>query len=103
MKKEVPGFIGNYIMSRLQNRARYMVQNDYCTFLDVDTSMEYGFNYKMGPFRLMDHMGIDVLFAQMKKLYEETGEKGDMYDVFEDMVAKGHLGKKSGKGFYDYN
>ena len=103
MKKEVPGFIGNYILSRLQSRARFMVHNGYCTFRDVDTSMEYGFNYKMGPFRLMDQVGIDVHFAQLKKLYAETGEKPDMYDQLEQMVAEGHLGKKSGKGFYDYN
>ena len=57
----------------------------------------------MGPFRLMDQVGIDVHFAQLKKLYAETGEKPDMYDQLEQMVAEGHLGKKSGKGFYDYN
>ena len=102
MKKEIPGFIGNYIMSRLQQRARYMVQDDFCTVEDADASMEYGFNYQFGPFRFMDHNGIDKHFAQLQVLYSQTGKTPDMYDRLEEMVTLGHTGVAAGKGFYDY-
>ena len=69
---------------------------------DVDTAMEHGFGHKMGPFRTNDLTGIDVTFARMQAAYEKTGKKDDMYDIYEDMVKKGHIGRKTGKGFYDY-
>ena len=64
--------------------------------------MEYGFNHKMGPFRLNDLTGIDLTYTIMKETYEKTGEKPDMYDVYEKMVQEGRLGRRVGHGFYDY-
>ena len=101
-KKEIPGFAGNYLVAGLTERARYLVQNGYCTPQEVDTALEYGFNHKMGVFRMNDLTGIDLSFDMLKSRYEQTGVKGDMYDVYEQMVKEGRLGRKSGKGFYDY-
>ena len=101
-KKEIPGFAGNYLVAGLTERARYLVQNGYCTPQEVDTALEYGFNHKMGVFRMNDLTGIDLSFDMLKARYEKTGVKGDMYDVYEQMVKEGRLGRKSGKGFYDY-
>ena len=101
-KKEIPGFAGNYLHAGLTERARYLVQNGYCTPQEVDTALEYGFNHKMGVFRMNDLTGIDLSFDMLKARYEKTGVKGDMYDVYEQMVKEGRLGRKSGKGFYDY-
>ena len=101
-KKEIPGFAGNYLVAGLTERARYLVQNGYCTPQEVDTALEYGFNHKMGVFRMNDLTGIDLSFDLLKSRYEKTGVKGDMYDVYEQMVKEGRLGRKSGKGFYDY-
>ena len=101
-KKEIPGFAGNYLVAGLTERAKYLVQNGYCTPQEVDTALEYGFNHKMGVFRMNDLTGIDLSFTMMKTRYEKTGIKPDMYDVYEQMVKEGKLGRKTGHGFYDY-
>ncbi len=101
-KKEIPGFAGNYMVSGLTERAKYLVENGYCTPQEVDIALEYGFNHKMGVFRMNDLTGIDLSFTMMKARYEKTGVKPDMYDIYEQMVKEGRLGRKSGHGFYDY-
>jgi len=101
-KKEIPGFAGNYLIAGLYERARYLVENGYCTCEEVDIAMEYGFNHKMGPFRLNDLTGVDLTFTMMQEEYKKTGIKADMYDIYEEMVQEGRLGRKVGHGFYDY-
>lgn len=101
-KKEIEGFAGNYLMGGLHKRAKYLVQNGYCTYQDVDIAMEEGFHHPMGPFRLEDLTGVDLAFDIMKDEYQRTGVKPDMYDIYEDLVKKGRYGRKSGHGFYDY-
>lgn len=101
-KKEIPGFAGNYLIAGLTERARYLVENGYCTPQEVDTALEKGFNHKMGVFRMNDLTGIDLTYTMLKTRYEKTGQKPDMYDVYEQMVKENKLGRKTGHGFYDY-
>ena len=101
-KKEIPGFAGNYIIAGMTERAKYLVQNGYCTWQDVDIAMEQGFNHKMGPFRLNDLTGINLTYDMMKATYERTGKKPDMYDIYEDLMKRGRYGRTVGHGFYDY-
>ena len=101
-KKEIPGFAGNFLIAGLYDRAKYLVQNGYCTYQDVDIAMEEGFNHPMGPFRLNDLTGVNLAFDMMKAEYERTGKKPDMYDIYEDLVKRGRIGRSVGHGFYDY-
>jgi len=101
-KKEIPGFAGNYIIAGMTERAKYLVQNGYCTWQDVDIAMEQGFNHKMGPFRLNDLTGINLSWDMMQAKYKETGVKPDMYDIYEDLMKRGRYGRTVGHGFYDY-
>ena len=101
-KKEISGFVASYLYAGLADRAKFLVQNGYCTYQDVDLAMEEGYNMPMGPFRLNDLTGVDLTFDVLKRKYVETGVKPDMYDIYEEMVKQGRLGKKVGHGFYDY-
>ena len=101
-KKEISGFVASYLYAGLADRAKFLVQNGYCTYQDVDLAMEEGYNMPMGPFRLNDLTGVDLTFDVLKRKYVETGVKPDMYDIYEEMVREGRLGKKVGHGFYDY-
>lgn len=102
MKKEIAGFAANRITGVVNQEARYLVQNGYLTPEEVDIACEEGLKYPMGPFRLMDLTGIDLSYDLMTATYKSTGQKPDCYDLIEQMVKEGKLGRKSGHGFYDY-
>lgn len=102
MKKEIPGFAANFIISGIYERARYLVEEGYCSYQDVDKACEYGLNHPMGPFRLNDLTGIDLAYDIMKDSYEKTGKKPPCYDLYESMYKQGRYGRKTGHGFYDY-
>lgn len=102
MKKEISGFAANRIISVINAEARYLVQNGYLTYEEVDIACEQGLGHPMGPFRLTDMTGVDLTYDLMKAGMEQTGEKPDCFDMIEQMVKDGHLGRKTGKGFYEY-
>lgn len=102
MKKEISGFAANRIIGVINAEARWLVQNGYLTYPEVDIACEQGLSHPMGPFRLMDMTGIDLTYDLMKAGVEAGGEKPDCYDLIESMVKAGHLGRKTGKGFYEY-
>ena len=102
MKKEISGFAANRIIAAIGNEARYLVENGYLTYEEVDIACEQGLNHPMGPFRLMDLTGIDLTYNLMKGGIERGEPKPDCFDLIESMVKQGRLGRKTGKGFYDY-
>ena len=102
MPKEIDGFIANRIIKCIYAEAKSLVENGYCTWQEIDLACENGLGHPMGPFRLNDLTGIDLSFDIMKARYEESGVKPPMYDIYEQMVKEGRLGRKTGKGFYDY-
>lgn len=99
---EYPGFIVNRVLVPMQNEAAFMVMEG-CTPEDVDNAMKLGCNFPMGPLELTDFVGVDVMLATMTGLY--NGFHDSKYrpcPLLETMVKAGHLGRKSGQGFYKY-
>lgn len=102
MKKEISGFAANRIISVINAEARWLVQNEYLTYEEVDIACEMGLSHPMGPFRLMDMTGVDLTYDLLKQQMAQTGQKPDCFDLIEEMVKAGNLGRKTGKGFYTY-
>lgn len=101
---EAPGFVVNKILIPMINEAAGLVETGVASVADIDKAMQLGANHPMGPLTLGDFIGLDVCLAIMDTLYEETGDtKYRASLLMRKMVRGGLLGKKTGKGFYDYS
>lgn len=102
INREIDGFIVNRVLAVVYNEVRWLVEQGYCSYEDVDTACENGLGHPMGPFRLNDLTGLDLTFDILDSLYKQTGEKPVGYDLYKEFYDKGWYGKKTGRGFYDY-
>ena len=102
VEKEIDGFIVNRILTAINQEARFLVDEGYCTYQDLDTACENGLGHPKGPFRLADLTGLDLALDIMNRRYQESGVKPSGYDMFKEKVEAGKCGMKSGEGFYKY-
>ena len=102
--KDTPGFIANALMIPYVLNAIRMLENKIASKENIDVAMVKGLGYPIGPIALADYFGLDILYSIAKSMYEDT--KDPLLNpplILKHMVMAGRLGRKTGKGFYDYD
>jgi 3-hydroxybutyryl-CoA dehydrogenase len=101
--RDVPGFVTSRLGLLLGTEAMRMVEEQVASAADIDKALKLGYGHPMGPLELADLVGLDARLNNLRSMRERSGN--DLYEpplVLLDLVAAGHLGKKSGRGFHDY-
>jgi len=100
--RDAPGFASSRLGIAIGMEAIRMVQEEVASAADIDKAMTLGYGFPMGPLRLTDLVGLDVRLAIAEYLAVELGPRFSPPQLLRDMVARGELGKKSGRGFYEW-
>ena len=100
--KESPGFITSRINAVIGNEAFYMLQEGVASAADIDKALKLGLNHPMGPFELVDLVGLDTRLNILEYLHKSLGEKYRPAPLLVQYVKAGRLGQKSGRGVYEY-
>ena len=104
LHKELSGFLVNRILRAISNEAYYLLENGVASFEDIDLACQLGLNHPMGPFQLGDFSGLDIGYEARLELFRRTGKDSDKPPAsLERRVQRGDLGRKTGRGFYDYS
>jgi 3-hydroxybutyryl-CoA dehydrogenase len=101
LQKEIWGFIVNRILFAASEEAMHLLEGGYASAEDIDIAVQKGLNWPMGPFHLLDFSGLDVFYGAMQDRHRQ-GEGADAPEVLRKLVEAGHLGRKTGQGFFDY-
>jgi 3-hydroxybutyryl-CoA dehydrogenase len=100
--KESPGFVTSRINAMIGNEAFYMLQEGIASAADIDKALKLGLNHPMGPFELVDLVGLDTRLHILEYLHKTLGEKFRPAPLLIEYVQAGRLGRKSGRGVFDY-
>ena len=100
--KESPGFITSRINAMIGNEAFYMLQEEIASAEDIDKALKLGLNHPMGPFEMVDLVGLDTRLHILQYLHKTLGEKYRPAPLLVQYVKAGRLGRKSGRGVYEY-
>ena len=97
------GFVVNRLIAPFLNEATFLLQEGVATKEDIDECVRLGLNHPMGPFQLMDLVGLDVILHEISTIHNKTGDsKYRPSQLLKRMVAAGQLGRKTKSGWYDY-
>lgn len=102
LQKEIWGFIVNRILFAASEEAMRLLEGGYASAEDIDVAVQKGLNWPMGPFHLLDFSGLDIFYGALKDR-QAQGEGGDVPKVLQKLVQAGHLGRKTGQGFFKYD
>jgi 3-hydroxybutyryl-CoA dehydrogenase len=102
INKEIHGFIVNRILFAASEEAMRLLEGGYATAEDIDTAVKKGLNWPMGPFELLDFSGLDIFYGALEDRARLEGGRGAPR-VLKEKIDQGHLGRKSGRGFFDYS
>lgn len=102
-RRDSPGFVTTRLIAVLTNEAQRLVEEGLATVEDVDTACKLAFGHKMGPFETADLTGLDTQFRVRQALCEAHGERFRPTNFLKTLVSAGHLGRKTGRGFYRYD
>ena len=100
--REAPGFITSRVNASIGNEAFYMLMEGVASARDIDKALKLGLNHPMGPFELVDLVGLDTRLSILEYLHRSMGEKYRPCPLLAQYVKAGRLGKKVGKGVYEY-
>ncbi len=100
--REAPGFITSRINALIGNEAFYMLESGIASAEDIDKALKLGLNHPMGPFELVDLVGLDVRLSILEYLHKTLGDKYRPCPLLAQHVKAGRLGRKAGRGVYDY-
>lgn len=104
IRKEVEGFLLNRIIRAIRQEALWLLEMGVASYEDIDKACVYGAGHPMGPFRLMDLTGIDLHYTMAMERFRSTGNPADLPPPsVVERYLKGHYGRKSGKGWYEYD
>lgn len=101
IRKEVHGFIVNRVLFAAAEEAMQLLEGGYASAEDIDIAVKKGLNWPMGPFELLDFSGLDIFYGALEDRHQ-LGEGAPAPRVLKDLVEAGHLGRKSGRGFFEY-
>ena len=102
LKKEIWGFIVNRVLFAASEEAMRLLDGGYASAEDIDVAVQKGLNWPMGPFHLLDFSGLDIFYGAMQDRHR-LGEGPEPPDLLAKLVREGRLGRKTGRGFFDYD
>ncbi|MGK7221269.1 3-hydroxyacyl-CoA dehydrogenase family protein [Kocuria flava] len=103
LNREVPGFVANRLLGALRDEALRLEEAGVASFEDIDVAARTALGHPMGPFELMDLVGIDVAYLIRMAAHEQTGDPDDLpHPSVTRLYEQGHHGRKSGRGWYEY-
>lgn len=104
LDREIPGFVANRILNAVRDEAIALLEGGYASIEAIDTACRTALGYPMGPFELMDLTGIDIGYLTKQARFEATGDPADAPSAtVRAKIEAGHLGRKTGRGFYTYD